>query len=312
GLAETAEMNNYTCPEINESAGMDIVDGRHPVIEQTVKDEDFVPNDIHLDSGKQQMLIITGPNMAGKSTILRQTALTVLMAQMGSFVPASKAVIGIVDRIFTRVGASDDLARGQSTFMVEMNETANIMRHATPRSLVILDEIGRGTSTYDGLSIAWAVAEALHDRDGKGVRTLFATHYHELTDLVASKQRVKNFNIAVREWNDRIIFLRKLVPGGTSRSYGIQVARIAGLPEEILLRAKEILHNLEGMELNDVGRPRLAQGSSEKDEGDIMQLSLFMPQDRKLREWILGLDISSMTPLEALTELNNLKEYVGL
>ncbi|MBE9570672.1 MAG: DNA mismatch repair protein MutS [Proteobacteria bacterium] len=311
GLAETAEMNNYTCPEINESAGIDIVDGRHPVIEQTVKDEDFVPNDIHLDSGKQQMLIITGPNMAGKSTILRQTALTVLMAQMGSFVPASKAVIGIVDRIFTRVGASDDLARGQSTFMVEMNETANIMRHATPRSLVILDEIGRGTSTYDGLSIAWAVAEALHDRDGKGVRTLFATHYHELTDLVASKQRVKNFNIAVREWNDRIIFLRKLVPGGTSRSYGIQVARIAGLPEEILLRAKEILHNLEGTELNDVGRPRLAQGSSEKDEGDIVQLSLFMPQDRKLREWISGLDISSMTPLEALTELNNLKEYVG-
>jgi DNA mismatch repair protein MutS len=311
GLAETAEMNNYTCPVINESAGIDIVDGRHPVIEQTVKDEDFVPNDIHLDSEKQQMLIITGPNMAGKSTILRQTALSVLMAQMGSFVPASKAVIGIVDRIFTRVGASDDLARGQSTFMVEMNETANIMRHATPKSLVILDEIGRGTSTYDGLSIAWAVAEALSDRDGKGVRTLFATHYHELTDLVVSKRRVKNFNIAVREWNDRIIFLRKLVPGGTSRSYGIQVARIAGLPEEILLRAKEILHNLEGAELNDVGRPRLAQDSSKRDGDDIVQLSLFMHQDQKLREWISGLDISSMTPLEALTELNQLKEYVG-
>jgi DNA mismatch repair protein MutS len=195
--------------------------------------------------------------------------------------------------------------------MVEMNETANIMRHATPRSLVILDEIGRGTSTYDGLSIAWAVAEALNDRDGKGVRTLFATHYHELTDLVVSKQRVKNFNIAVREWNDRIIFLRKLVPGGTSRSYGIQVARIAGLPEEILLRAKEILHNLEGTELNDVGKPRLAQDSSKKDGDDIVQLSLFMPQDQKLREWILGLDISGMTPLEALTELNHLKEYVG-
>jgi len=311
GLAETAEKNNYTCPVIDENAGIDIVDGRHPVIEQTVKDEDFVPNDIHLNSEKQQMLIITGPNMAGKSTILRQTALTVLMAQMGSFVPASKAVIGIVDRIFTRVGASDDLARGQSTFMVEMNETANIMRHATPRSLVILDEIGRGTSTYDGLSIAWAVAEALSDRDGKGVRTLFATHYHELTDLVVSKQRVKNFNIAVREWNDRIIFLRKLVPGGTSRSYGIQVARIAGLPEEILSRAKEILHNLEGAELNNVGRPRLAEDSSDKDGDDIVQLSLFMPQDQKLREWITGLDISSMTPLEALTELNQLKEYVA-
>ena len=310
GLAETAEMNDYTCPEVNDGLSINIVDGRHPVIEQSVRDEDFVPNDIHLNSREQQILIITGPNMAGKSTILRQTALTVLMAQMGSFVPASKAVIGIVDRIFTRVGASDDLARGQSTFMVEMNETANIMRHATPKSLVILDEIGRGTSTYDGLSIAWAVAEALHDRDGRGVRTLFATHYHELTEMVATKQRVKNFNIAVREWNDQIIFLRKLIPGGTSRSYGIQVARIAGLPEGIILRAKEILHNLEGAELDHGGRPRLAKGSSEKDAGDVVQLSLFMNQDQKLRDWISGLGISRMTPLEALVELNKLKQYV--
>ena len=310
GLAKTAEMNDYSCPEVNHGAGIDIEDGRHPVIEQSVKDEDFVPNDIHLDPSKQQILIITGPNMAGKSTILRQTALTVLMTQMGSFVPASKAVIGIVDRIFTRVGASDDLARGQSTFMVEMNETANIMRHATPKSLVILDEIGRGTSTYDGLSIAWAVAEALHDMDGEGVRTLFATHYHELTELVTTKQRVKNFNIAVREWNDQIIFLRKLVPGGTSRSYGIQVARIAGLPENVLLRAKEILQNLEGAELDEVGRPRLAKSPPERDEGDILQLSLFTPQDKKLRDWIAGTDISGMTPLEALVELNKLKEYV--
>jgi DNA mismatch repair protein MutS len=310
GLAKTAEMNDYTCPEVNDGAGIDIKDGRHPVIEQSVKDEDFVPNDIHLDSGEQQLLIITGPNMAGKSTILRQTALTVLMTQMGSFVPASKAVIGIVDRIFTRVGASDDLARGQSTFMVEMNETANIMRHATPKSLVILDEIGRGTSTYDGLSIAWAVAEALHDMDGEGVRTLFATHYHELTELVTTKQRVKNFNIAVREWNDQIIFLRKLVPGGTSRSYGIQVARIAGLPEKVLLRAKEVLHNLEVTDLDEVGRPRLAQRLHDKDNGDILQLSLFTSQDRKLRDWILEMDISRMTPLEALIELNKLKDYV--
>ncbi|NQT56757.1 MAG: DNA mismatch repair protein MutS [Desulfobacteraceae bacterium] len=310
GLAETAEMNNYICPEVNDSVDISIVDGRHPVVEQTVKDEDFVPNDISLDSRKQQMLIITGPNMAGKSTILRQTALTVLMAQMGSFVPASKAVIGIVDRIFTRVGASDDLARGQSTFMVEMNETANILRHVTPRSLVILDEIGRGTSTYDGLSIAWAVAETLHDCEGKGVRTLFATHYHELTEMVTTKHRVKNFNIAVREWNDQIIFLRKVVPGGTSRSYGIQVARIAGLPDRTLKRAKEILNNLEGTELDETGSPRLAQTSHKKSEGDVLQLSLFETKDKKLRERIKGLDISSITPLEALIELNKLKEYV--
>lgn len=310
-LAETAEMNHFTHPEVNSSADIHIEACRHPVIEQTVREEAFVPNDIHMDSGKQQILIITGPNMAGKSTVLRQTALTVLMAQMGSFVPASKAIIGIVDRIFTRVGASDDLARGQSTFMVEMNETANIMRHATPKSLVILDEIGRGTSTYDGLSIAWAVAEALHDRDGKGVRTLFATHYHELTELVVTKPRVKNFNIAVREWNERIIFLRKLVPGGTSRSYGIQVARIAGLPEDVLLRATEILHNLEGTELNGEGRPRIAERSPKTEADGILQLNLFRSQDQKLRDRVSKLDISRMTPLEALVELNKLKEMAG-
>jgi DNA mismatch repair protein MutS len=259
GLAEVSELNNYVCPEINEEGVINITDGRHPVIEQTVKEEDFVPNDIYLNDTDQQIMIITGPNMAGKSTILRQTALTVLMAQMGCFVPASKAVIGIVDRIFTRIGASDDLTRGQSTFMVEMDETANILRHATPKSLVILDEIGRGTSTYDGLSIAWAVAEALHDLDNKGVRTIFATHYHELTELLASKPRVKNFNIAVREWKDRIIFLRKMVPGSTSRSYGIQVARIAGIPERVIDRAKEILNNLENEHLDDLGRPKIAR-----------------------------------------------------
>jgi DNA mismatch repair protein MutS len=309
GLAETAEVCNYVCPKVNDGLGITIVDGRHPVIEQTVKEEDFVPNDIYLDSGDQQILIITGPNMAGKSTILRQTALTVLMAQMGSFVPALEAEIGLVDRIFTRVGASDDLARGQSTFMVEMNETANILRHATPRSLVVLDEIGRGTSTYDGLSIAWAVAEALHDREGVGIRTLFATHYHELTELVSTKQRVKNFNIAVREWNDQIIFLRKLIPGGTNRSYGIQVAQIAGLPKDVLKRAKEILNNLEGTELDETGRPRLAYIPNEKNQGEMLQLGLFGSQDGKLREQIRGLDISSMTPLDALVELNKLKEH---
>jgi DNA mismatch repair protein MutS len=309
-LAETAELNNYVRPEVTDGTDTEIDEGRHPVIEQTVKDEDFVPNDIRLNSSDQQVLIITGPNMAGKSTVLRQVALTVLMAQMGSFVPASKAVIGIVDRIFTRVGASDDLAKGQSTFMVEMNETANILRYATPASLVILDEIGRGTSTYDGLSIAWSVAEALHDRSGRGVRTLFATHYHELTELVAAKARVKNFNIAVREWNDQIIFLRKLVPGGTSRSYGIEVARIAGLPEDVLRRAKEILENLERDELDDSGRPRLSQGPLGSNEEAIAQLNLFGHHDRRLMEWIRNLDITNLTPLEALVELNKLKDYV--
>jgi len=322
GMAEAAESNDYVCPEINDSTDIDITQGRHPVIELSVKEEDFVPNDIHLDSEKQQVMIITGPNMAGKSTILRQTALTVLMAQMGSFVPASSAVIGIVDRIFTRVGASDDLARGQSTFMVEMNETANILRHMTPRSLVILDEIGRGTSTYDGLSIAWAVAEALHDREGhdreghdregRGVRALFATHYHELTELVATKQRVKNFNIAVREWNDRIVFLRKLVPGGTSRSYGIQVAQIAGIPKDVVTRAMEILDNLEGTETDEAGRPRMAHKNlSEEGRENMVQLDLFGSVDRKLRERITDLDINSMTPVEALVELNKLKESVA-
>ncbi len=310
GLAETAQLNHYTRPEVNAGGVIEIVDGRHPVIEQTVKDEDFVPNDIHLDDKEHQLLIITGPNMAGKSTVLRQTALTVLMAQMGSFVPASKTSIGMVDRIFTRVGATDDLARGQSTFMVEMNETANILRHATSKSLVILDEIGRGTSTYDGLSIAWAVAESLHDRENKGVRTLFATHYHELTELISTKARVKNFNIAVKEWNDQIIFLRKLVPGGTSRSYGIQVAQIAGVPEEVIQRAREILGNLEGEDLDEMGRPRLACSPGKKGNEGSRQLHLFGAQEERLRKWVREMDISSMTPLEALIQLNKMKAYL--
>ena len=309
GLAEAAELNNYTCPEVNETLELTIIDGRHPVVELSVKEEEFVPNDIALDAGDQQ-IIITGPNMAGKSTILRQTALTVLMAQMGSFVPASKSVIGIVDRIFTRVGASDDLARGRSTFMVEMNETANILRHAGTRSLVVLDEIGRGTSTYDGLSIAWAVAEALHDLKGAGVRTLFATHYHELTELATTMTRVKNYNVAVREWNDKIVFLRKMVPGSASRSYGIQVARLAGIPEGVIERAKVILNNLEGSEKDEIGRPRLATESKGDQKGGMVQLDLFGSLEPQLREWICGININAMTPIEALVELGKLKEYV--
>src|SRR5213596_1812110 len=242
-LAETARLFHYCRPQLDDSLRLTICDGRHPVLDQNLVEEKFVPNDTELDSEKLRLAIITGPNMAGKSTYIRQVALIVLMAQIGSFVPARCAEIGLVDRIFTRVGASDDLSRGQSTFMVEMNETANIVNNATERSLVILDEIGRGTSTFDGLSIAWSVAEFLHDRIK--ARTLFATHYHELTKLAEERRGVCNFNVAVREWNDQIIFLRKIVPGGADKSYGIQVARLAGLPKEILDRAKEILSHLE-------------------------------------------------------------------
>ncbi len=242
-LAETARLFRYCRPVLTETTRLAIKDGRHPVLDQNLVEEKFVPNDTALEGEKLRLAIITGPNMAGKSTYIRQVALIVLMAQIGSFVPAESAKIGLVDRIFTRVGANDDLARGQSTFMVEMNETSNIVNNATERSLVILDEIGRGTSTFDGLSIAWSVAEFLHDKIK--ARTLFATHYHELTKLAAERSGVCNFNVAVREWNDQIIFLRKIVPGGADKSYGIQVARLAGLPKEILDRAKEILSHLE-------------------------------------------------------------------
>src|SRR5215471_776945 len=242
-LAETARLFRYCRPELNHSLRLVIKDGRHPVLDQNLIDEKFVPNDTVLDGENIRMAIVTGPNMAGKSTYIRQVALIVLMAQIGSFVPAESAEVGLVDRIFTRVGASDDLARGQSTFMVEMNETANIINNATERSLVVLDEIGRGTSTFDGLSIAWSVAEFLYDKIK--ARTLFATHYHELTKLAEDGKGVCNLNVAVREWNEQIIFLRKIIPGGADKSYGIQVARLAGLPKEILDRAKEILAHLE-------------------------------------------------------------------
>ena len=242
-LAETARLFRYCRPVLNETLRLVIKDGRHPVLDQTLVEEKFVPNDTSLDGENARLAIVTGPNMAGKSTYIRQVALIVLMAHIGGFVPAESAEIGLVDRIFTRVGASDDLARGQSTFMVEMNETSNIVNNATERSLVILDEIGRGTSTFDGLSIAWSVAEFLHDKIK--ARTLFATHYHELTKLAEDRPGVCNFNVAVREWNEQIIFLRKIVPGGADKSYGIHVARLAGLPKEILDRAKDILAHLE-------------------------------------------------------------------
>jgi DNA mismatch repair protein MutS len=256
-FAEVARLHGYCRPRLDEGSEIFIRDGRHPVLDQAVGGEKFVPNDAALDGGENRLMIVTGPNMAGKSTYIRQVALIVLLAQTGAFVPAAEARVGLVDRIFTRVGASDDLARGRSTFMVEMTETANILNNATARSLVILDEIGRGTSTFDGLSIAWSVAEFLHDE--VGARTLFATHYHELTELALTREGVTNWNVAVREWNDQVIFLRKIVRGCADKSYGIQVARLAGLPAPVVERAKEILANLERSELNADGRPKLAE-----------------------------------------------------
>ena len=256
-LTETARLFGYCRPALSDDLRIRILDGRHPVLDQSLVEEKFVPNDVELDADRHRLLILTGPNMAGKSTYIRQVALLVLMAQIGAWVPAASAEIGLADRIFTRVGANDDISKGQSTFMVEMNETANITNNATARSLVILDEIGRGTSTFDGLSIAWSVAEYLHDTLKS--RTLFATHYHELTELEMTRSGVRNFNVAVREWNDQIIFLRKIVKGGADKSYGIQVARLAGLPAPIIARAKEILSNLEQSELNAEGKPTLAE-----------------------------------------------------
>ena len=268
-FAETARLYNYCRPQIGNQGGLFIREGRHPVLEQNLSEERFVPNDARLD-GETQIALITGPNMAGKSTYIRQVALLALLAQTGSFIPAAEAQIDLVDRIFTRIGASDDLARGQSTFMVEMCETANILNNATPRSLIVLDEIGRGTSTFDGLSLAWSIVEHLHNQ--VGAKTLFATHYHELTELAARLPRLRNFNVAVREWHDQIVFLRKIVEGGTDKSYGIQVARLAGVPKSILERAKEILGNLEESELTPEGNVRQAT-RRQQDRDKLKQLA---------------------------------------
>lgn len=305
-LAEVAEKYSYVCPEIDEEDVIDIRDGRHPVVEAALKKEGFVPNDTLLDLQDNRLLVITGPNMAGKSTYIRQVALIALMAQMGGFVPAAHARIGVVDKIFTRIGASDSLIKGQSTFMVEMMETAQILTGATSRSLVILDEVGRGTSTFDGLSIAWAAAEYIHDFGGRGIRTLFATHYHQLTDLAASREGAKNYNIAVKEWGEKIIFLRKIMAGGTSRSYGIEVARIAGVPADVINRAREILRNLEKGEFDVIGMPRIARGANTVKQSN-RQLSLFMESEDAIMEELRRIDVSSMTPLDALNKLSELK-----
>jgi len=277
------------------------------VIESLNLTERFVPNDVRLDCNENQLIIVTGPNMAGKSTYLRQVALIVLMAQIGSFVPAQEATIGLVDRIFTRVGAFDNLAQGKSTFMIEMVETANILDNATHRSLIILDEIGRGTSTFDGVSIAWAVAEYIHDYPKLGAKTLFATHYHELTELALTKEKVKNYHFVVREWNDEVVFLRKIMEGATNRSYGIQVARLAGLPQQLLDRAREILKNLESSELDEIGMPKIARGKGRVSPRRATQLNLFQAQEDLLRKELFTIDIENMTPIEALMKLQELK-----
>jgi DNA mismatch repair protein MutS len=306
-FALVAEQHNYTKPEINAEGRIFIENGRHPVVEQMISGERFVPNSIQLDNDENQVLIITGPNMAGKSTVLRQVALLVIMAQMGAFVPAKHMDLSITDRIFTRVGALDNLSQGQSTFMVEMQETANILNHATQNSLVIMDEIGRGTSTFDGFSIAWAVAEFLHDLQGKGVKTLFATHYHELMELAEKKERVKNFNIAVKEWNEEIIFLRKLVQGGSNRSYGIQVARLAGIPDPVIAKAKKILAGIEKGE-NPLNPNIFHDTTSPGKRGNQVQLPLFHRPENRIIHNIRQLDLSRMTPMDALIYLNELQE----
>jgi DNA mismatch repair protein MutS len=317
-LAEVARQDGWVRPLVDAGEGLEIRAGRHPVVEPVLAaqgGEPFVPNDTDLDPDGVALLVLTGPNMSGKSTYLRQVALLVLLAQMGSFVPAESARVGVVDRVFTRVGASDRLARGESTFMVEMRETADILAHASRRSLVILDEIGRGTSTYDGLSIAWAVAEYLHDTPGLGARTLFATHYHELSDLARTKTRVENAHFEAREWNDTVVFLRRLVPGAASRSYGIQVGRLAGLPEPVLVRAREILANLEDEELDERGRPRIAEGVGAAPAPDD-QLPLFSgrspaPRETEALDALRGIDPDRTTPLEALELLTRLSNRLS-
>ena len=307
-LALVAERNHYVRPKVNEGGIIDIKGGRHPVVEQMIDNDMFIANDTYLDNTKKRISIITGPNMAGKSTYMRQTALIVLMAQIGSFVPADKAVVGIVDRIFTRVGASDDLASGQSTFMVEMTEVANILRNATAKSLLILDEIGRGTSTFDGLAIAWAVIEHISNTKLCGAKTLFATHYHELTELEGKLSGVTNYCIAVKEKGDDIVFLRKIVKGGADKSYGIQVAKLAGVPDSVINRAKELVEELSDADITAAVKDLASPKKKPKVEMDMAQMSLFdTVQDNDIIEELKGIDIGNLTPMEALNTLYNLQ-----
>ena len=313
-LSLVAERNHYVRPKLNEKGVIDIKDGRHPVVEQMIEHDMFIANDTYLDNQKHCIAVITGPNMAGKSTYMRQAALIVLLAQIGSFVPAKSANIGIVDRIFTRVGASDDLASGQSTFMVEMNEVANILRNATSKSLLVLDEIGRGTSTFDGLAIAWAVIEHISNKKLLGAKTLFATHYHELTELEGKIGNVNNYCIAVKEKGDDIVFLRKIIRGGADKSYGIQVARLAGVPDMVIDRAKEIVSQLSDNDITEKVQSISVEteGKSKKqkhyDEVDLEQISFFdTVKDEDVLEELKNADITTMTPLDALNTLYRLQ-----
>lgn len=313
GFAAVAQDNHYVCPDVNDSLVIDIRQGRHPVIEkQLPMGEQYVANDVLLDNSSQQIIIITGPNMAGKSALLRQTALIVLLAQIGSFVPAESAQIGVVDKIFTRVGASDNLSMGESTFMVEMNEAASILNNLSERSLVLFDELGRGTSTFDGISIAWAIVEYIHEHKGHA-KTLFATHYHELNEMEHSFKRIRNYNVSVRESNGKIIFLRKLVRGGSAHSFGIHVAKLAGMPQSIVQRAEEVLRDLEnGATNNAVQTKSEVSQIGQRREG--MQLSFFQLDDpvlEQIRDEVKNLDINNLTPLEALNKLSEIKKVVG-
>ena len=315
-------------PELDDGARIDIEQGRHPVIETLMPvGEKYIPNDIRLDDEEQQIVMITGPNMSGKSALLRQTALIILMAQMGSFVPARRAHIGVVDKIFTRVGASDNISQGESTFMVEMLESASILNNISDRSIVLLDEIGRGTSTYDGISIAWAMVEYLHNHPTAHARTLFATHYHELNEMEKMYPRVKNYHVTVKEMNNTIVFLRKLERGGTEHSFGIHVAKMAGMPASVVSRADEILKNLvkvygtdeivpsKSPKLRGRKQASVKDAVEEADKGASMQLSMFQLDDPvlvQIRDQIKGLDIDSLTPLEALNKLNEIKKIAGI
>ncbi|MFN0035469.1 MAG: MutS-related protein, partial [Saprospiraceae bacterium] len=336
-FAKLAQKNHYARPELDDSTVLDIREGRHPVIEtQLPIGEPYIPNDVFLDSESVQIILITGPNMAGKSALLRQTALITLLAQMGSFVPAKSARIGLVDKVFTRVGASDNISGGESTFMVEMNETALIMNNISDRSLILLDEIGRGTSTYDGISIAWSLAEYLHDNERAHPKTLFATHYHELNELAESHERVHNFHVSTREVGQKVVFLRKLVPGGSNHSFGIHVARMAGMPQAIVERANEILKTLEAKSvegnaqverseipmIEEIGKAG-SKGQKVETQTEMrkkvkqiaapLQLHIFDVDDYtlKIKETLLSLDLNTMTPMDALWKLNELVKIAG-
>ncbi|HTL31449.1 MAG TPA: hypothetical protein VL282_19600, partial [Tepidisphaeraceae bacterium] len=304
GLAVLAQERRYCRPALTDDRVLEVIDGRHPVLDQQLGAE-FVANDVKFGEG-DTLALITGPNMAGKSTYIRQVALCVLLAQVGSYVPAKSAKVGVVDRLFTRIGASDELHTGQSTFMVEMTETANILNNATERSLVILDEIGRGTSTLDGLSLAWAIAE--HIAGDVKCRTLFATHYHELTDLAQRFTGVKNLNVAVREWEDQVIFLHRIVEGGTDRSYGIHVARLAGVPRDVLERARQLLSELS---VQHVGRPRVSRSRRSDRQVDDAQLPLFLDPSKELLTALAGTKVEALTPIQAFDLLRQWKEKYG-